>query len=252
MERLPATRASLLDLEARRRVASKGRDLLRDKRGALARVFFELARRVLGGRERLDRCLREASRELTLARAIEGGEVLESLALAARREIPVDIVRQRVWGIATYAVKSPKLVRSYDARGGSPASWSLGAVTAARLHEEAVEILLEISTGELLLRRLGDEIRRTSRRINALEQVVLPKLEAEAARIALALAEAERADLLRLKRFKRGARERRSSPSGTISARGARRERRPSASIPCSSRPCLRRASRRSSWRGTR
>lgn len=206
MERFPATRASLRALEARRRIASRGRDLLRDKREALARVFFELARGILGGRERLEECLREASRALTLARALEGDAALESLALAARQEISIDIVGQRVWGLSTYKVKGPTLTRSPESRGASPTAWSFTALEAAYLHEKAIEILIEISTGEILLRRLGEEIRRTSRRINALEQVVIPALEAESARVALVLAEGERADIIRLKRFKRSRR----------------------------------------------
>jgi V/A-type H+-transporting ATPase subunit D len=199
MERLPTTRSSLLQLEARRRVAGRGRDLLHDKREALARAFFELARGILGGRERLEQCLRDASRAIVIARSLDGDEVLESLALAASREIELAITSRRVWGVPTFEVTAPRLARSPESRGASPVGWSHAAIDAARLHERALEILLENSTNEILLRRLGDEIRNTSRRINALEQVIIPALDREAARIGLALSESERTDLVRLK-----------------------------------------------------
>ena len=52
-------------------------------------------------------------------------------------------------------------------------------------------MLLELATSELRLRRLVDEIGRTTRRVNALETVVIPRLESERARIQAILDERE-------------------------------------------------------------
>lgn len=202
MERLAPTRMSLLATRARREIAKKGATLLRGKREALASEFFRLMHGVVAGRARLDETLREASRALTLARALDGDDRLGSLALAAGREIPVEIEPRKVWGVPTPEVRGPRLVRAVDARGSSPLDWSLGAAEAARRHEEALEVLLEICSREIRLERVGAEIRKTSARINALEQALIPRLEAEARRIALSLEEREREDVSRLKRFK--------------------------------------------------
>jgi V/A-type H+-transporting ATPase subunit D len=156
----------------------------------------------VAGRERLDASLRLATRALTLARAIEGEETLLSLALAGAREIPVEIEPRKLWGVPTPEVTGPRLLRSPDARGPSPQGFSLGAAEAARTHEEALETLLAICSREIRLRRLGEEIRKTSRRINALEQFLIPRLHGEAARIELVLEEREREDRSRLKRLK--------------------------------------------------
>ena len=180
----------------------KGAGLLRGKREALANDFFKLMHRVIAGRERLEESLRAATRALTLARALEGEETLASLALAGAREIPVEIERRKVWGIPTPEVTGPGLLRSHDARGASHVGWGLGAAEAARRYEEALEVLLNICSREIRLRRLGDEIQKTSRRINALEQFLIPRLAGEMARIEQALEEREREDLSRLKRFK--------------------------------------------------
>jgi V/A-type H+-transporting ATPase subunit D len=202
MERVPPTRMGLLNTRARRRTAVKGVGLLRSKREALASDFFKLTRGLIAGRERLEECLRNASRALTLARALDGEEALASLALVGAREIPVEIERQKVWGIPTPEVSGPRLLRSPDARGASPPGFSLGAAEAARTHEEALETLLAICSREIRLKRLGEEIQKTSRRINALEQFLIPRLEGEVSRIEQALEEREREDLSRLKRFK--------------------------------------------------
>lgn len=207
MNRPATTRMALLELRARRVVGERGARLLRAKREVLAGELWRLTRDVLEGRARLDATLLEAEEALDLARALDGSAALESLALTAARDVPVEVTVRRVWGVPTPSVGAPPLVRAADARGASPATWGPTAAGAARGHEEALETLLRIASRELHLQRLGEEIQATSRRINALEQVVLPALAADASRIEGALDERDREDAVRLKRFRaRGSR----------------------------------------------
>ena len=76
----------------------------------------------------------------------------------------------------------------------------LSDVTISPAPEEQVDIL-DLATIELRLRRLAEEIGTTTRRINALESVVLPRLERERDQIRSVLDERERQDRFRLKRF---------------------------------------------------
>ncbi len=183
-------------------MATKGARLLRGKREVLAGEFFRLMREVVAGRDRLDAALREAARALTVAEALDGRAALESLAMVAGREVPVEVRRRRVWGVPVPALAAPRLRRPADARGASPLGASVAAVEAASRHEQAVEVLLEIASRELHLRRLGEEIQETSRRINALEQLLVPRLAGEARRIGQALEERAREDAVRLGRFR--------------------------------------------------
>jgi V/A-type H+-transporting ATPase subunit D len=198
----------LLDVRGRRGVAARGARLLRAKREVLAGEIWRMMREVLEGRARLDDVLREAVKALGLAQALDGEDSLGSVALAAGREVPVSVTLRRVWGVSTPTVSAPRLVRAADARGTSPTSWGPAGAEAARRHEEALDVLLTIATRELHLARLGEEIQETSRRINGLEQLVLPALHAEEARIGAALDERDREDAVRLKRL-RGKRARR-------------------------------------------
>jgi V/A-type H+-transporting ATPase subunit D len=192
----------LLVTRTRRQVALKGAELLRSKREALAGEFVRLTRGVIAGREQLAARLLEATRALTLARALQGEEALASLGLAAAREIALAVEARKVWGIPTPEVNGPPLVRAVDARGASAVAWGSAAAEAARRHEEATETLVAICSGEIRLKRLGEEVRKASRRINALEQVLIPGLEQQIARIGMALEEREREAVGRLKRFK--------------------------------------------------
>lgn len=201
MSRAPATRMGLLEVRARRAVATRGARLLRAKREVLAGELWRLAREVEAGRARLDEALGRAALALGYARAFEGEPLLASLAGPAARPVEVRVTPRRVWGVATPELAAPPLTRPADARGTSPTSWSPTAAEAARLHEAAVEVLLGIATRELHLARLADEVRETSRRINALEEVVLPALAADASRIGSALAERDREDAVRRRRM---------------------------------------------------
>ena len=202
MARSPTTRMGLLEVRARRDVAGKGARLLRAKREVLAGELFRLVHDVLEGRSRLDAVLVEAVKGLELARALDGDPALESLAMAAGREIPLQVSLRRVWGVPTPSVTAPILQRAADERGTSPTGWGPTGAEAARAHEEGLEILLRIASRELHLARLGEEIQATSRRINALEQLLLPALAAETGRIEGALEERDREDAVRLKRFR--------------------------------------------------
>jgi V/A-type H+/Na+-transporting ATPase subunit D len=203
MTRVPTTRLGLLEVRGRAAVAAKGARLLRAKREVLAGEIWKMMREVLQGRARLDEALRAAVKALGLARALDGQEALESLASAAARDVPVQVTVRRVWGVPTPSVSAPPLVRAADRRGTSPTSWGLSGAEAARAHEAALEVLLTIATREKHLLRLGEEIQETSRRVNALEQVLLPGLAAEAARVETALEERDREDAVRLRRFRR-------------------------------------------------
>jgi len=202
VSRAPTTRMGLLDVRGRRGIAARGARLLRAKREVLAGEIWKLMRDVLDGRARLDEVLREAVKALALSKALDGQEALESLASVAARDVPVQVTVRRVWGVPTPAVSAPPLARAADRRGSSPTSWGPSGAEAARRHEEALEVLLRIASRELHLARLGEEIQETSRRINALEQLLLPALAAEGARIAAALDERDREDAVRLKRLR--------------------------------------------------
>ncbi len=68
--------------------------------------------------------------------------------------------------------------------------------------EAELETLLEVANRELRLRRLAEAIRQTTRRVNALDHILIPRLRSQLRTIELSLAEREREDVYRLKRVK--------------------------------------------------
>ena len=77
-----------------------------------------------------------------------------------------------------------------------------GGVQVQRSREaftRAIQLLVELASLQTAFRILDDVIRVTNRRVNALEHVLLPKLETTATYIGAELDEAEREDFYRLK-----------------------------------------------------
>ena len=66
-----------------------------------------------------------------------------------------------------------------------------------------MDAVIQLAESELRLKRLADEIQRTSRRLNALNHLLIPRLEEECRYIEIALDERERSDHFRLKLVKR-------------------------------------------------
>lgn len=197
-----ATRTEMLALAAREAGARKGLELLRSKRKALVRELFEVMDRALAGRERLAGSMTRAAGALAVAFGTDGKAGVASASFAAGRELPVTLEERNVWGVRFPEIRCPDVVRASDARGWSVSAVSAASNEAARAFEESLEAVLKVVDGEMRLRRIGAEVRRTTRRVIALTEVVIPGLQARTREIRLALEEREREETYRLKRFK--------------------------------------------------
>jgi len=74
---------------------------------------------------------------------------------------------------------------------------------AAESAESMLEQLVRCAPIERNIQLLGEEIKKTNRRINALNEYLLPKLRGEVRTIARVLEEREREDTFRLKKIKK-------------------------------------------------
>ena len=74
---------------------------------------------------------------------------------------------------------------------------------AAQAAESMLEQLVQCAPRERNRRPVGEEIKKTNRRINALNEYLLPKLRGEVRAIARVLEEREREDTFRLKKIKK-------------------------------------------------
>lgn len=202
MDQVSPTRTEMLTRQAQIRLAQQGAELLRSKREALVREFMAELRRYVKARQTMRKSMLEAVQCLMQCLAVDGQEAVASAALGCQRPVSVEVTPQNIWGTKVLNLES-------DYRGHAPTEHSYGALTSTRLdetteqYEEAVMAILRVAPMDLKLRALAEDMRKTSRRVNALEQRLLPRLNAEVRYVQNALDQREREDIFRLKRLKR-------------------------------------------------
>jgi V/A-type H+-transporting ATPase subunit D len=190
---------NLLTRRSQLGLALRGVDLLQKKRDALVREFFGLIQETLEARRQLNAAGQEAHMALFLANAFDGPREVEIFSLRipvisdARAEL------ENVWG-----TRVPRLEVEWP-RGGPPTSpLSVGGQTLAAqaAFRDLSQALFRVANTESRLRRIGEEIKKTARRVNALEQAVIPSVRSQIHYIQQILDQQEQDDIFRLKRIK--------------------------------------------------
>ena len=196
------TRAALLERRARIALATRGRDLLQQQRRELLRAFREIAADAIDAGTQLDAAARAARDALLLAEAEGGPGGVRSASWASHDDVHVEAQMENLLGVRVPRIEHGEVGRPRTGRGYSLAGTAPHVDRVAEHFERVVERLLAVASAELRLRRLGAAILRTTRRANALDQVVLPRLQAEARAIGFKLRQREREDQFRLRRIK--------------------------------------------------
>ena len=197
-----ATRMELMATRRQIELAEQGRDLLKEKRNALMKELMQVADIVLRGSDALEQAAGDARRALVLASARDGPEAVQSAGFAAQGQVALTVEGAHVMGVPVPRIRASGVARNLLERGYSPCGTSARIDAAASRFEEEIELIIDLAAREALLRRLTDEIARTGRRVNALEHILLPRLEARRQWIQMVLDEREREDRFRLKRVK--------------------------------------------------
>ena len=203
MSRVSVTRMELLARKAQIALASQGRDLLEQKRTALLKEFRRTADVALERSDALEASAANASQSLARAEAEAGAEAVRSAALASRGSFNLGVSTTTVMGVRVPQIEQKSAARSMLERGYSIVGTSINVDETASAFEGEVEAIIRLAETELRLLRLGSEVQRTSRRLNALDHLLIPRLESERNFIQMALDERERADHFRLKLVKR-------------------------------------------------
>ena len=213
MRTVSATRMELLAHRAQINLARQGLELLEQKRTALMKEFLRTANTVMEHSDVLQHAAAEARISLARAEVIAGTETVKSAAIASRSDLPLEVTTANVMGVKVPHIEQKSVTRSMLERGYSVVGTSISIDEAASAFEVEVEAIIQLAESELRLMRLASEIKRTSRRLNALDHLLIPRLEAERDYIQMTLAERERSDHFRLKLVKRGLERKRSDSS---------------------------------------
>jgi V/A-type H+/Na+-transporting ATPase subunit D len=201
VERLPlsANKSNLLRLEEELTFARDGLELLDEKKQALMTHIDSLSTKAERVRTQMNQGLETAYGHLQEAVVTHGRPACERAALAARAGEEVAVREKSFMGVALPMVRInlPKLLPAY---GFLDTGASMDA--AAKSIHRSLETIAELAEIEVGLFRLVAEIKRTIKRINALENIYIPLYEATIKHIEGSLQEKEREFLFQLKRQK--------------------------------------------------
>ncbi len=202
------TRIELLKLKKRQVLARKGHDLLEEKLDAMVIASSHYFERYQMQKEKMVIDIRTAFSRLVEAEMTSGHDGLREVAGAVREMEDIRMDTRVIMGVKVPLISIPETLHiPGQGRGYSYTGTSALVDETAECFEGVIKAALALAELEDTIRRLEQEIIRTRRRVNALENILIPRLVATEKYIGMHLEEREREDLFRRKRTKQVIRE---------------------------------------------
>jgi len=179
--------------------AREGYEILNRKREVLTTELIQVAHDAEMLQQEVWKKLEAAYRAMEKAQLRMGRERVEWAALAANKTVDVTLKYRGIMGVPIPMV---------EARGGPPEMlYSLGDTTASLdeaslAFREVLGQIPELSKLVTTVWRLAGELRKTQRRVNALQYIFIPDYEETVLFIQSSLEEREREETFRLKLLK--------------------------------------------------
>lgn len=203
MEQVHPTRMELMKKRSQIVLAEQGRDLLKEKMEALIQEFFKIMVNFSESREGLEQLAIEADIALLVAEAVDDPVAVKSASYATKRQIMVDISGKNIMGVPVPVIQKKSVALNVMQRGFGLIGTSSRINEAAEKFEAEMDMIIRLAETETTLRRIGNEIQMNRRRVNALDQIIIPELKEQAKYIRFSIEEREREDLFRLKKVKK-------------------------------------------------
>ncbi len=202
-KQITPTRMELTRLKKKLVTATRGHKLLKDKRDELMRQFLEKVRENRTLREHVEAGIQAANKNFLLARAGMQDQVLNTAMLAPKQRVSVESGVENVMSVN---------IPTFDFKTRSPDEndiFSYGFAFTSSDLDGAVKSLadifpdmLKLAETEKACQLMAVEIEKTRRRVNALEHVMIPELQANIKYISMKLDENERSTQIRLMKVK--------------------------------------------------
>ena len=197
------TRMELTRLKKKLVTARKGHKLLKDKRDELMRQFLGEVRNNKELREKVEKGIAASNKNFALARSGMSDEAVRVAFMSPKQEVVLSTATRNVM-----SVEVP--VYTYSTRTSDPNDiYSYGfAFTSSDLDDAVTSLaellpdMLRLAESEKTCQLLAAEIEKTRRRVNALEHVMIPEMEADIRYISMKLDESERSSQTRLMKVK--------------------------------------------------
>lgn len=189
----------LLKLKKRLRLAVRGHKLMKDKFEELLKEFFELAKTTYKKRKDLEERLLQAYSVWAEGIASHEGELCTLLSKNLKRNFVVKKETLKKMGTEHVNFKVEILEEKplYY-----PLEWDSRVVETVRRSPELSAEVIELAGMEQTLRNVAEELKKTRRRVNALEYILIPQIKSQIKQVQSKLDELERESRTRTSKVK--------------------------------------------------
>lgn len=189
-------------MKARLKGAQKGHSLLKKKADALNMRFRQILGKIIENKMLMGEVMREAAFSLAEAKFAAGDFGHVVLQNVSKAQIRCKMRKDNVAGVQLPIFEpyqdGPD---AYDMTG-----LGKGGASIAKLKKnyfKAVELLVELASLQTCFVTLDEAIKVTNRRVNAIEHVIIPRIERTLQYIVTELDEREREEFFRLKKIQK-------------------------------------------------
>jgi V/A-type H+-transporting ATPase subunit D len=168
------TKTNLLNLKNDLRFAQQGYELLDQKRNILILELLALVDQTADYQNRVESALAKAYGALEAAVLDMGKLKVQYLTGAVNISTEIKVGSRRVMGVAL-----PVIATEFTERPPyySPAGTSFWIDNALQSFKEALRILGRLAELKISVLRLANEVKKTIRKVNALEKIAIPDLK---------------------------------------------------------------------------
>jgi len=196
---VPPTKSNLLELKDQLAMARTGYELLEEKREVLVSELLDIIDDAEYLRQEVDKRLATAFQALLEAIIELGQEQVERAALACGAEAQIKVHERSIMGVLVPLME--RKLRELELQYGLLGT-SFKLDEALRRFYGVLDTILRLAETETTAWRLAEELRKTQRRVNALENIFIPQYEETIRHIEAKLEEIERETVFQMKRLK--------------------------------------------------
>lgn len=199
MRTVPPTKTNLLKLKEELSFARLGHELLDQKRGILVAELLTLVDQAATYEKNMEEILAKAFDTLEDATLAMGKLKVLSFSSAINSDASITMKARKVMGVSLPVVETTFAERApyYSALGAD-----FRVDLSAKAFREALGLMGRFAELKISIMRLAVEVRKTIRKVNALEKIAIPDLEETIIHIRNRLEENERDMFILMKQVK--------------------------------------------------
>ncbi|KAJ6644592.1 V-type proton ATPase subunit D 1 [Pseudolycoriella hygida] len=213
------SRGAMKTMKDRLAGANKGHGLLKRKAEALKIRFRVILLKIIETKTEMGEVLRAASFSLAEARFSSGDFSQDVLQNVSKAQIKTRSKKDNIAGIILPVLESfTDGGDNYELTGIAKGGQQIAKLK--KTHQSAIKLLVELAALQASFIILDEAIKVTNRRVNAIEHVIIPRIERTLAYIISELDEIEREEFFRMKKVQNKKKIARAKKEALLKAQG--------------------------------